>query len=545
MDAFTVSLLLIASVVASSILARMSPFVLPLPFVQIALGALIASVFDFQVHLDPSTFLLFLAPLLFLDGWRTPKDGLLRDKGTIAALAFGLVIFTVIGAGYFIHWMIPAMPLAVAFALASAISPTDAVAVSAIVARVPVAKRLVHILEGESLLNDASGLVCMRFAIAAAATGYFSITQAFGAFLWVATGGICIGTLVAFLATRGKDWASRRFGEETGSQILISLLIPFGAYILAERVEASGILAAVASGIVMSYEELAGRASATTRLQRTAVWNALQFAGNGVIFVLLGEQLPTIVSGAADVVQETDHAGQLWLIGYVLAIVLALLVLRALWVWGTLGLMLLRRQDSDERFQTPTWRVVAAASLAGVRGAVTLAGVFALPLTLNDGSPFPARDLAIFLAAGVIVVSLIAANLGLPYVLAGVTALPEPMRQREEDDARIAAARAAIEAIEQRLQNMPPSQRPVDLQMEIAARVMELYRQRLENRIKTGTNTDLARSMSEIERELHLIAIRAERAELYRVAHDNNLPEELTSQLIREVDLLESRFSTL
>lgn len=545
MDAFTVSLLLIASVVASSILARMSPFVLPLPFVQIALGALIASVFDFQVHLDPSTFLLFLAPLLFLDGWRTPKDGLLRDKGTIAALAFGLVIFTVIGAGYFIHWMIPAMPLAVAFALASAISPTDAVAVSAIVARVPVAKRLVHILEGESLLNDASGLVCMRFAIAAAATGYFSITQAFGAFLWVATGGICIGTLVAFLATRGKDWASRRFGEETGSQILISLLIPFGAYILAERVEASGILAAVASGIVMSYEELAGRASAMTRLQRTAVWNALQFAGNGVIFVLLGEQLPTIVSGAADVVRETDHAGQLWLIGYVLAIVLALLVLRALWVWGTLGLMLLRRRDSDERFQTPTWRVVAAASLAGVRGAVTLAGVFALPLTLNDGSPFPARDLAIFLAAGVIVVSLIAANLGLPYVLAGVTALPEPMRQREEDDARIAAARAAIEAIEQRLRNMPPSQRPADLQMEIAARVMELYRQRLENRIKTGTNTDLARSMSEIERELHLIAIRAERAELYRVAHDNNLPEELTSQLIREVDLLESRFSTL
>ncbi|TXI07909.1 MAG: Na+/H+ antiporter, partial [Rhizobium sp.] len=501
MDAFTVSLLLIAAVVASSILARMSPIILPLPFVQIALGALIASAFDFQVRLDPSTFLLFLAPLLFLDGWRTPKDGLLRDKGTIAALAFGLVIFTVIGAGYFIHWIIPAMPLPVAFALAAAISPTDAVAVSAIVSRLPVAKRLIHILEGESLLNDASGLVCMRFAIMAAATGSFSITQAFGTFLWVATGGICIGVLVAFLVTRGKDWASRHFGEETGSQILISLLIPFGAYALAERAEASGILAAVAAGIVMSYEELAGRASATTRLQRTAVWNALQFAGNGVIFVLLGEQLPTIVSGAADIMRENGQVGQIWLIGYVFAIVLALLALRALWVWGTLGLMVLRKDGDRRPFQTSAWRVVAAASLAGVRGAVTLAGVFALPLTLDNGTPFPARDLAIFLAAGVIVVSLITANLGLPYVLAGAAPLPEPVRQREEDEARIAAARAAIEAIERRLQTIPPEQRPIDIQMEIAARVMELYRQRLENRIKTGTNADLARSMSEIERE--------------------------------------------
>src|ERR1700689_5535614 len=144
----------------------MSPLLLPLPLVQIALGVAIASVADLGVELEPDIFfLLFLPPLLFLDGWRIPKEGLFRDKGTILELALGLVVFTVVGVGYFVNWRIPAMPLAVAFALAAIVSPTDAIAVSAIAARVPVPKRLMRILEGESLLNDASGLVCMRFAV--------------------------------------------------------------------------------------------------------------------------------------------------------------------------------------------------------------------------------------------------------------------------------------------------------------------------------------------------------------------------------------------
>lgn len=543
MDAFTISLLLIASVVASSILARLSPVILPIPFVQIALGALLASVLDFRIRLDPETFLLFLAPLLFLDGWRTPKDGLLRDKGTIAALAFGLVFFTVLGAGYFIHWMIPAMPLAVAFALASAISPTDAVAVSAIVSGVPVSKRLIHILEGESLLNDASGLVCMRFAIAAAATGHFSISEALGTFLWVAIGGVVIGAFVALAVTMGKDWVSRRFGEETGSQILVSLLIPFGAYGLAEHADASGILAAVTAGIVMSREERSGRALAITRLQRAAVWDAIQFAGNGVIFILLGEQLPGIILGAAQAVEGTGHIEPLWLIGYVLAIAVVLLMLRGVWVWATLAIIVFRAKVARQAFQAPSWRLVAATALAGVRGAVTLAGAFALPLVLENGSPFPARDLVIFLAAGVIVVSLIVANLGLPFVMRGVKLPPGPSRQLEEDEARIAGAHAAIGALEHRLQNAPKDQELLTLEMEAAARIMAIYRQRLEMRSKTQTDAALAQFADEIERDLRLIAIRAERTELYRIAHAKNLPEELVARLIREIDLLESRFS--
>ena len=179
MSSIEVVLAMLLAVLASGYLVRVLPFSLPLPLAQIALGAVIAGIFQRGVQLDPHVFfLLFLPPLLFLDGWRIPKDGLFHDKGMILELALGLVLFTVIGMGFFIHWMIPAMPLPVAFALAAIVSPTDPVAVSSIAARVRIPKRLMHILEGESLLNDATGLVCFRFAVAAALTGGFSLASA-------------------------------------------------------------------------------------------------------------------------------------------------------------------------------------------------------------------------------------------------------------------------------------------------------------------------------------------------------------------------------
>src|SRR5258707_4613654 len=196
----------------------MSPVPLPLPLVQIALGSIIASVANLGVALKPDIFfLLFLPPLLFLDGWRIPKEGLFRDKGTILELALSLVVFTVVGVGYFINWMIPAMPLAVAFALAAIVSPTDPIAVSAIATRVPIPKRLMHVLEGESLLNDASGLVCMRFAVAATLTGRFSLLDSAGTFLWLAIGGITISASVTWISSVGENLGSRHLGEETCS----------------------------------------------------------------------------------------------------------------------------------------------------------------------------------------------------------------------------------------------------------------------------------------------------------------------------------------
>jgi len=331
-ETIAVALFLLLAVVVSGALARMCPVALPLPLVQIALGAFIAAVANLGVKLQPDPFfLLFLPPLLFQDGWRIPKEGLFRDKGTIGELALGLVVFTVVGVGYFINWMIPAMPLAVAFALAAIVSPTDSTAVSAIAIRVPIPKRLMHILDGESLLNDASGLVCMRFAIAAALTGTFSLLDAVGTFLWLAIGGIAIGVGVTWIASAAKNWVSRHFGEETGSQILISLLIPFGAYLLAEHLHCSGILAAVAAGITMSYVEQSGQALPITRVRRTAVWDLVQFTASGIIFVLLGEQLPQLVIGAGQVVREAGHHEPIWPAVYVVAINLALAVLRFIW----------------------------------------------------------------------------------------------------------------------------------------------------------------------------------------------------------------------
>src|SRR5690625_486525 len=268
MTSIAVVLVMLLAVVVSGFIARAMPFSLPLPIVQIALGGVIAGVFHHGVTLQPGIFfLLFLPPLLFLDGWRIPKDDLLRDGAVILQLALGLVVFTVIGAGYLIYWMIPAMPLAVAFALAAIVSPTDPVAVSAIASRAPVPKRLMHILEGESLLNDASGLVCFQFAVAAALTGHFSLSSAALTFVWVALAGLACGVAFTLLATTVQQWLSRRYGEEEGSPILISLLIPFGAYLIAEHMQASGILAAVAAGISMAYVEYGGQHMASTRLQ--------------------------------------------------------------------------------------------------------------------------------------------------------------------------------------------------------------------------------------------------------------------------------------
>jgi CPA1 family monovalent cation:H+ antiporter len=545
-ETISVGLILLLAVVVTGALARMSPVSLPLPLVQIAIGALIASVADLGVQLNPEIFfLLFLPPLLFLDGWRIPKEGLFRDKGTILELAFGLVVFTVIGVGYFVNWLIPAMPLAVAFALAAVVSPTDPIAVSAIAKRVPIPRRLMHILEGESLLNDASGLVCMRFAVAAALTGSFSIAAAFGTFLWLATGGIAIGVVVTWAVTHAKNWVSRQFGEETGSQILISLLIPFGAYLLAERLHCSGILAAVAAGITMSYAEQGGQALPITRIRRAAVWDLTQFTANGVIFVLLGEQLPQLFTGAARVVHETGHREPVWLLVYVVAINLALAVLRFVWVWTSLRFTLFRAHLKGEKPYVPSWRLIAATSLAGVRGAITLAGVLTLPLTMNDGYPFPARDLAIFLAAGVIIVSLIAASTTLPFLLKNLELPPEPSHQEQEDRARIAAAEAAIQAVEQAQHDMGEGQSDADLYMDAGVRITALYRQRIEGHSKAGKEAAIAQKIDDIERRLRLVGLRAERAELFRSARHRELSDETARRLVRELDLLESRLVAL
>lgn len=540
MDVISLVLVLVVAVVLSGGLARFSPFPLPLPLVQIALGAALTSFTELGVALNPEVFfLLFLPPLLFLDGWRIPKEGLFRDIGTIINLALGLVVFTVLGMGFLIHWMIPSMPLPVAFALAAILSPTDPVAVSAVASRMPFPKRLMHMLEGEALLNDASGLVCMRFAVAAALTGAFSLYDASLTFLWLATGGIATGVAVTWSVTRIKGWITRRYGEEPGSEILISLLLPFAAYLLAEQIEASGILAAVAAGMTMSYSEQTGQALAVTRIRRSAVWDTVAFTLNGMMFVLLGEQLPRIIEGAAQVVRETGHHDPLWMIVYVLVLNIALVALRFLWVWVSLRLSRLTGPDDAEPV---SGRLIAAIALGGARGTVTLAGVLTLPLVAHGGDAFPARDLAIFLAAGAIIISLVAASLFLPMLLNGLEVPSEPRGQRDEDRARIAAAEAAIKAVSEAQARAAQDLALAPLFADAAARVVEVYRQRIAGLSSEDPATDDAhRRAQTVERTLWLVGLRAERDAIYHAARHRGLSDETARKLVREVDLIEAR----
>ncbi|OZB64195.1 MAG: Na+/H+ antiporter [Lysobacterales bacterium 14-68-21] len=545
MHTIEVVLAMLVAVVASGYLVRILPFSLPLPLVQIGLGALIAGVFKRGHALEPDMFfLLFLPPLLFLDGWRIPKQGLFRDKGAILELAFGLVVFTVVGAGLLIHWLIPAMPLAVAFALAAIVSPTDPVAVGAIASRVPIPKRLMHILEGESLLNDASGLVCFRFAVAAVMTGSFSLAQAALTFLWVAFAGLGIGVAVTLGVSTFQRWLWRSFGEEPGAALLVNLLIPFAAYLLAEEFNASGILAAVAAGITMSYVELTGRISGSMRVQRTAVWSTVQFSFNGIIFVLLGEQLPGIVQRAMDTIAVTGHSDWWWLAIYVVAINAMLVVLRLVWVWLSLRWNLLRaRWRGEERANQTSWRVVLAMSVAGVRGAITLAGVLTLPLMVPGGEPFPARDLVIFLAASVILVSLLGASLLLPRLLRGLELPRDDDSRRVEDLARKLSSKAALAAVEKTRQQLVEGQTTTNVQLynDAAARVSLLYQRNLEKGQGPDEDPEMVRRMEQAYRSLRTAGLTAEREELFRLTRHGQIPDEVARKLIRNLDLLESR----
>lgn len=541
METITTALVLLLAVVLSGWLTRALPIGVPIPLVQIALGAVIALGADLAVELHPDIFfLLFLPPLLFLDAWHIPKQGLLKDKSMILSMALGLVVFTVVGVGYFVHWMIPAMPLAVGFALAAILSPTDPIAVSAISERVTVPRRLMNVLSGEALLNDASGLVCMSFAVTAVLTGAFSLLDAMGTFVWLVVCGVSVGVTTTLATTYVKQQMNRRFGSEGGSEVLISLLIPFGAYLAAEHLGGSGILAAVAAGITMSYAELGGQIVATARVRRSTVWDTVGFVANGVIFVLLGEQLPRIVDGATFALREAGQHNPLWLIIYVFAINIALVLLRLVWTWVSMRLTMSRASNGAVK---TNWRLLLVISIAGVRGTVTLAGVLSLPLFMDDGSLFPVRDLAIFLAAGVIILSLITASIGLPFLLKGLQLPQVETGLKEEEHARVAAAQAAISAIEQAQHALSEGRHDADLYAEIGARVMDLYRQRVSGRSGSGEDADRYRASERIERELRLAGLRAEREEFYRRGRRLGLSDSVVRKLVSEVDLAEARLT--
>lgn len=544
-SAYTV-LILLMLVSVSKLVGRLVP--LPLPLVQIAAGALLAwPTLGLHVALDPELFLfLFLPPLLFSDGWRMPKRELWRLRGPILTLAVGLVLFTVVGAGYFIHWILPSIPLPVAFALAAVLSPTDAVAVSAITQdRLPTP--LMHMLQGEALMNDASGLVTFKFALAAAITGVFSLAEASLTFVLVAVGGLAIGVALSWLVGRLRAWMIARGWDDPATHVVFMLLLPFAAYVLAERLGASGILSAVAAGMMQSWLDLLPRQT-STRLLNRSVWSLLEFAFNGLIFLLLGLQLPDIVKAV------TSHEASLWptLLWRcldVLAIFLVLIALRFVWVqsiWRLIG-AIRRWRGKDDLVLVPTARSCWLLTLGGVRGAVTLAGVMSVPLLISAGKAFPERDLLIFIAAGVILLSLISACITLPVLLRGVTKSPDDTLRQEAKEAWRRTAEAAIHALEaeEAVESSLPQDAAQDanhaaLAIELKGRLMAEYRHQLDTFNDSVEAQALAEQMDHLERRLRLRALRAQRLELYNLRRNHEIGDDVLRQVLGELDMSEA-----
>ncbi|EIK97828.1 Na+/H+ antiporter [Pseudomonas sp. M47T1] len=540
--AYTV-LILLMLVSISRLVARVIP--IPLPLVQIAAGALLAwPSLGLHVVLDPELFLfLFLPPLLFSDGWRMPKRDLWRFRGSILMLAVGLVLFTVVGAGYFIHWLLPTIALPVAFALAGVLSPTDAVAVSAI-AQDKLPTPLMRILQGEALMNDASGLVTFKFALAAAMTGYFSLAQASLTFVFVALGGLAIGVALSWLVGRLRVWMIARGWDDPATHVVFMLLLPFAAYVVAERVGASGILSAVAAGMMQSWLDLLPRQT-STRLLNRSVWSLLEFAFNGLIFLLLGLQLPDIIKAV------TRHEATLWpTLAYrifdVVIIFVALVLLRFVWVqitWRSIGL--LRRLTGQQNLTVmPTTRSCWLLTVGGVRGAVTLAGVMSVPLLLGAGQDFPERDLLIFIAAGVILLSLVVACLGLPLLLRGVEKNSDEALRKEVRETRRRTAEAAIRALESEEVSDPGTPTPdaaqAALATELKAQIMAEYRHQLAIFNDSAEAQALAQQMDQLERRLRIRGLRAQRLELYELRRHHHIGDDVLREILSELDMNEA-----
>ncbi|ATF86221.1 Na+/H+ antiporter [Burkholderia gladioli] len=547
---FTVLILLLA-VALSGIAIRLLPWRPPLPLVQIAIGSLLAwPRLGLHVSFDPEIFmLLFIPPLLFADGWRIPKRELYLQRRAILMLAFGLVFITVVGVGYFAHWLIPGLPLPVAFALAAVLSPTDAVALSGIAGKGRIPAQLTHILEGEALMNDASGLVALKFAIAAALTGVFSLREASLNFVIVASGGLAVGALLAWLfSTLSTRFLNAAQEGDPAPGIVMTLLIPFASYLIAEHFELSGILSAVAAGMMMNYTSFSRSSTVAARVRAESTWSMIEFVFNGMVFIMLGLQMPQIIGRALLSAHHESDALVAAMIGDVLAMMAALYLIRFAWVW------LLRwfaSKRAARRGMTGSWagfRTVALMTVGGVRGAITLAGVLSLPVALGDGTPLAGRDTAIFIASGVILGSLLVAVFGLPLLLRGLRTTPNP-HAHEERAARAAAAQAAIRAIDATHDTLTETLDEADAARcaDLTARVMDLYRRRLvslDDADDAATLRAEAKQAEKMELQMKIAAVRAERAALYRMRAEQKINDETLGKLMREVDLSETALST-
>lgn len=523
MEVFLVVLVLLGLIGVSNVVSRFVPFI-PVPLIQIALGGIVA-VIPAHIHLplEPELFfVLFIAPLLYNDGKHTPRDELWRLRAPILLLAVGLVFITVFAVGYAIHAMIPSIPLAAAFGLAAILSPTDAVAVGALAGRIHMPKSLMRLLEGEALMNDASGLVAFKFAIAAAVTGVFSLPQASVSFLVISIGGLVIGALIAFLIAWLQIVLRRSGMEDVTMHMLIQILTPFLLYIIAEELGMSGILAAVAGGIVHAIERERTEPSVVKlKVVSNSTWSVILFLLNGLVFVILGLQIPDVTR----IIWVDPAFDNFKVIGYAALIYVMLMVLRFAWTFAfTRGGSLLGLKSERGK---PSLRILVMTSFSGVRGAVTLAGAFSIPLFLDNGSPFPQRDLIVFLATAVILMSLVAASILLPLLSKKKASPDEAEREKAEKQATIRVMTAAIQAVHAEGGEESDG---------AAAAVISDYKMWIQQIRMQGGGRKAARDK---ESELRLMALREERECAKQMLENGQIKREHARQFFKMLDQVE------
>lgn len=517
MELFLMVLLLLATIGLSNIINHIVPFI-PAPLIQIALGAIIAaSPVGIQIPIEPDLFfVLFIAPLLFNDGRNVSRESLWKLRKQIVLMALGLVLATVLVIGHLTHWLIPSIPLSAAFALAAILSPTDVVAVGAMSSRVSMPKIVMHLLEGEGLMNDASSLVAFNFAVAATVTGVFSLANASLSFLVIALGGFFGGAILAYLIIRLRIFL-RHFGmEDVTIHMLIQILTPFVIYLIMEHFRFSGILAVVAAGIVHAIERDHEK-SPHVQLQivSQSTWTVILYILNGLVFMLLGLQIP----GIASEIFRNPLFNNMEALGYTLIITGTLFLLRFVWIylsWWS-GWTVNKHQVAK-----PTLQSVGLTTISGVRGAVTLAGAFSIPFVLADGSPFPERSLILFIAAGVILMTLLVASILLPLIAKPEKGKLENKNKRKkiEKNALIRTHVAAIRVI----------QAEINEENREAALVILANYNRTINRLKSkGSEVD-ALDLKKVESEVRIGALEAESRYIMKLAEEKRIDRDTTFQ---------------
>ncbi len=429
-----VLLLLIASL---SVVGRWLPWPQLITYLLGGVGAALLPAFP-RIKLDPGFFFLcFLPPLLFADGWLMPLREFVRARRAILTLAIGLVLFTTVTVGLVAWWLVPGLPLAMAFALGAIVSPTDAVAVNAITERLRVPARLTTVLKGESLMNDATGLVAFKFALVAVIAGGFSLSHIALDFSLLSAGGFGLGLIIGYGIGKLRDLLQHLQSSDPLIEITLSLLTPFAAYLTAELLGVSDILAVVAAGLYSGWRDPV-RMDAETRQSAFAVWELVIFWLNGIAFVLLGLQFPPLLAAVR------DHYSVTQLLGFTAVVSGTAIVARLAWMFSGIYLPAMASGVCTKAARPASALVLG---WAGMRGTVTLAGALSIPLFLPDGAPFPGRDIVIFLAFGVIAVTLLVQGTTLEPLIKRLGLREDQSRAQEDRLARITAVKAGLKAL--------------------------------------------------------------------------------------------------